>query len=84
MKLGVCRYSETEDDDSEKDSNIIYLLTMLPYPQPEGINKASSFQPAWAEGPPVLPASELTVDHINQDSNMFISVGGRTIFFDSL
>ena len=46
------------DDISEKESNITYLLTMLPYPQPEGINKAS-FQPAWAEGPAVLPAAEL-------------------------
>ena len=71
MKLGVCHYNETEDDDSEKaDSNIIYLLTMLPYPQPEGKNKASSFQPAWAEGPAVLPAAELAVEDINKDPNM--------------
>ena len=70
MKLGVCHYNETEDSDSGNDSNIIYLLTMLPYPQPEGRDKPSSFQPAWDEGPAVLPAAELAIDDVNQDPNM--------------
>lgn len=48
------------------------IITMLPYPQAEGI---SSFQPAWAEGPAELPAAELAVDHINHDSvsNMHVA-----------
>ena len=68
VRLGVCNYDEIDNSDSEKDSNIIYLLTMLPYPQPKSENKASvQSQPAWDGGPAVLPAAELAVEHVNRD-----------------
>ena len=78
MKLGVCHYNEIDDNDSEKDSNIIYILTMLPYPQPDGKGSKASiqFQPAWDEGPAVLPAAELAVEHVNRDSN---TLSGYTV-----
>ena len=75
-KLGVCNYDEIDDSSSETDLNIIYLLTMLPYPQPTDSNKTRNkapvhqSQPAWDEGPAVLPAAELAVDDVNEDKNI--------------
>ena len=67
-RLGVCNYDEIDNSDSEKASKIIYLLTMLPYPQPRSENKASvQSQPEWDGGPAVLPAAELAVEHVNRD-----------------
>ena len=69
QQLGVCHFSEIDDSTSENDSTTIYLLTLLPYPQPDERNKAS-FQPAWDGGPAVLPAAQLAVNHVNQDPTM--------------
>ena len=47
------------------ETNVLYLLTLLPYPKPNLYER--SFQPAWDGGPDILPAAELAVEHVNQD-----------------
>lgn len=51
----------------ENETTSIYLLTLLPYPQPNYSQDRKSFQPAWDGGPGILPAAELAVEHVNQD-----------------
>ena len=51
----------------ENEAKFLYLLTLLPYPQPNYSQDRRSFQPAWDGGPGILPAAELAVDHVNKD-----------------
>ena len=53
--------NETENE------GIIRLLTILPYPVPP--NDSVSLRPFWDGGLAVLPAAQLTVEHVNQDPN---------------
>ena len=50
---------------SSENTTVLYFLTLLPYPQ---LEQSTSSQPSWNEGPDVLPAAQLAVDHINQDN----------------
>ena len=68
-QLGACHYDELNTSVPENGSNIIYLLTLLPYPEPDRREGSMSFQPAWDRGSGLLPAAELAVQHINQDPN---------------
>ena len=53
------------------DSSTIYLLTLLPYPQPISQDRdTNSLQPTWNRGADTLPAAELAVQHVNQDPSM--------------
>jgi len=48
---------------SRKDK--LYLLTLLPYP-----DSKPTLQPSWPEGPSILPAIELAVEHINNNTDI--------------
>ena len=48
-------------------SRIIRLLTILPYPVHP--NDSVSLRPYWDGGLAVLPAAQLAVEHVNQDTN---------------
>ena len=48
---------------SQKDK--LYLLTLLPYP-----DSKPTLQPSWPEGPSILPAIELAVEHINNKTDI--------------
>ena len=47
---------------------IIRLLTIFPYPGHP--NDSDSLQPFRDEGPAILPAAQLAVEHINEDPNI--------------
>ena len=55
----------TSDLQSEIQLKRLYLLTILPYPDPN-----ATIQPAWDKGPDVLPAAELAVDLINNRTDI--------------
>lgn len=75
--LGSCHYTDVVNPNSEQENSTdIYLLSLLPYPQPNDGSNAKVFQPAWDGGPGVLPAAELAVQHINEDPN---TLSGYTV-----
>ena len=46
-------------------SETIYLLTVLPYP-----NSIPTLHPSWDEGPDILPAAQLAVEHVNNNTDV--------------
>ena len=47
--------------------NIVYILSLLPYPDPEG---RENLQPSWDEGPTLFIAEQLAVELINNNSDI--------------
>lgn len=43
----------------------VYLLTVLPYP-----NSLPTLHPSWDEGPDVIPAAQLAVEHVNNRTDV--------------
>ena len=83
--LGTCRYSYELDPGIREEHNatVVYLLSLLPYPQPVGKGNGSFFQPAWDGGPGVLPAAELAVQHVNENPDILPGVTVKLINAES-
>ena len=59
--------SATSPLNVSETTKTVYILSLLPYPDPEG---NVVFQPSWDEGPSLYLAAELAVKLINNNSNI--------------
>ena len=59
--------TSTPRTSSPRPEKVLYVLSLLPYPDPEG---REAFQPSWDEGPTLFLAEQLAVELINNRSNI--------------
>lgn len=60
-------YSSGNDSSCKSDSETIYILSLLPYPNPEG---RKALQPSWDEGPTLYLSEQLAVELINKNDSI--------------
>ena len=64
---------DCDADNSSQSQTILYILSLLPYPDDQG---REDFQPSWDEGPTLFLVEQLAVELINNRSDI---LGGYTV-----
>ena len=80
LHSGCLQSVETSTDAApvSKNSSALYLLSLLPYPDLVG-----TLQPSWSAGPNVVPAIELAVELINNETDILPDYKLEVIHEDS-
>ncbi len=68
--IWIILLSMCTDVNSKKPSSTLSLLSLLPYPNPQGTGTDAIWQPVWGEGPAVFLAARLAVEIINNRSDI--------------
>ena len=68
------------DSSCKSDGEMIYILSLLPYPDPEG---REALQPSWDEGPTLYLTEQLAVEQINKNYSILCGYTVKLLQSDS-